>query len=174
MERPGLISWVIPVSAAASAVITSWSKHNMELTLPWAVACYVFFGACAGGAFLWQYRSWKKYEAQKKDEKQREREQRLQDERDRNRQQEEMQIRTARLIRTDAANEERSTKEKAEREARLAWAYEILSQPISDEEREAYLSSPSVLLDPLDKERPEVRQALDELRSEMAAAKLTG
>jgi hypothetical protein len=68
MERPSLASWIIPVLTSSAAVVTVWAKHNMELTLPWAIGCYTILGAMAVGAYAIQSRTWKKCEASRRQE----------------------------------------------------------------------------------------------------------
>jgi mannitol-specific phosphotransferase system IIBC component len=63
MERPNLLSCVIPVVAAAGAVVTVWAKHNMELTLTWACGLYAGFGASVVVAWVLQTHIAKKHEA---------------------------------------------------------------------------------------------------------------
>jgi hypothetical protein len=68
MERPTLLSWVIPILAAASAVVTGWASHNMQMTLGTAAICYGILLALAVGAWKLQMRAWGRQESRRAQE----------------------------------------------------------------------------------------------------------
>jgi hypothetical protein len=66
VEKPGLLSWSIPILAAATAVVTGWASHNMQMTIGTAGICYAVILGLALGAWFWQMRGWRKQENAKR------------------------------------------------------------------------------------------------------------